>query len=69
MQIFLKSKDTRALDNAVKRLCCVGDVSNIKVLPKDRTNHLRRIVICSSIKVSVITQLELPEVVNISIKA
>lgn len=69
MQVYLESKDTKALDNAVKELLKVVDCTNVKVLHKNKVHNLRRLIECSSINVSVITKLELPETVNISIKA
>lgn len=69
MQIHLKSCEVKSLDNAVKEICKVAEVTNVKLLHRGKLNTHRRIIIYSNIKVSVITQLELPEVVNISIKA
>lgn len=70
MQVLLKSYDNIALDKSIKELLKYTiNVKNIKLLHKTKDNKLRRLVICDSIKVSVITKLQLPEMVHISIQA
>ena len=69
MQVLLKSFDTKALDNAVKELCKVSyDIRNIKLLRRVPLKESKRIIICSSIDVSVISKLEVPAMVHISVR-
>lgn len=70
MQVMLQTHETKALDNALKvLLSALDEVKYIQLLRKHpKTSCMRCRIICSSVKVSVITKLEVPELVNISIK-
>lgn len=68
MRVLLISNDTKALDNAVKELykSMQGKIIT-DVLSKSRAKALRRVIICNNIDLSVISAIEVPVVVNISI--
>lgn len=70
MQVMLQTHETKALDSALKVLLkAVDELQYIELLRKHpKTSCMRCRIICSSVKVSVITKLEVPAMVNISIK-
>lgn len=74
MQIMLTSQDSKVLDNTVKVLLNVlGSIKYVELLRKktkvtQQPSQVRCRILCSAVKVSVITKLELPEMVHISIK-
>lgn len=70
MQIILQSMEGKVLDSTIKVLLTMLDgIKYVKLMRRHpKTETMRCKVICTSVKVSVITKLELPEMVHISIK-
>ena len=70
MQIILQSLEAKVLDSTIKELFKVLDeIKYIELMRRHpNTAKMRCKIICSTFKVSVITKLELPEMVHISIK-
>lgn len=68
MQIILQSTETKVLDSTIKHLLRSLDEIKYVELRRKKASKLHCRILCSACKVSVITQLELPEMVHISIK-